>query len=106
MLIFTVWVPEIRSIYHMQGPLTTGTDRTPLFSQLYFLDPQRALDSRVENMTRGHGPQLRDLLGKLDDLLRTHNPYRHLFLRAKDVLERHTDPTAPLSSEPPGRPSV
>ena len=31
------------SIYHMQGPLTTGTNQKPLFSQLYFLDPQQAI---------------------------------------------------------------
>jgi hypothetical protein len=77
------------SIYHMQGPLTTEANRTPLFTQLYFLDPQEALAARKTNL-----PQLRQfsgLLERLDRLLRHENPFCHIFYRAKDVLERHAD---------------
>jgi hypothetical protein len=73
----------------MQGPLTTEANRTPLFTQLYFLDPQEALAARKTNL-----PQLRQfssLLERLDRLLRHENPFRHIFYRAKDVLERHAD---------------
>jgi hypothetical protein len=75
------------SIYHMQGPLTTGTDRQPLFSQLYFLDPQQANEARLTNQPQLRMRGLAGLLQRLDGLLRERNPYRHIFLLAKDALE-------------------
>ncbi|KAN0066618.1 hypothetical protein V8E54_015278 [Elaphomyces granulatus] len=77
------------SIYHMQGPLTTEANRTPLFTQLYFLDPQEALAAR--QTTRPQLRQFSGLLERLDHLLRHENPFRHIFYRARDVLERHAD---------------
>ncbi|KAN0083724.1 hypothetical protein V8E54_002812 [Elaphomyces granulatus] len=77
------------SIYHMQGPLTTEANRTPIFTQLYFLDPQEALAAR--QTTRPQLRQFSGLLERLDHLLRHENPFRHIFYRARDVLERHAD---------------
>ena len=77
------------SIYHMQSPLTTDANRTPLFSQLYFLDPQQANEARLTNMPQLRLRGLSGLLERLDRLLRDQNPYRHIFLRAKDALETH-----------------
>ena len=82
------------SIYHMQGPLTTGTDRQPLFSQLYFLDPQQANEARLTNQPQLRMRGLAGLLQRLDRLLRDRNPYRHIFLFAKEALEADTGLTS------------
>jgi hypothetical protein len=91
----------------MQGPLTMDANRTPLFTQLYFLNPQQANEARLTNMPQLRLRGLSGLLETLDLLLRHQNPYHHIFLRAKDAhMPVLTDPTAPLGSEPAGRPSV
>ena len=82
------------SIYHMQGPLTTGTNQKPLFSQLYFLDPQQANEARLTNQPQLRIRGLSGLLQRLDALLRERNPYRHIFHLAKEVLEADTDLTS------------
>jgi hypothetical protein len=83
------------SIYHMQGPLATVANQTPMFSQLYFLDPQAALQARQgmlsHNMTRTQRNHVDSILQTLDSLMRQTNPFRHIFIRAKEVLERNAD---------------
>jgi hypothetical protein len=74
------------TVYHYQGPLCGGI---PAFAQLYFLDPQSAVNIRLESH-----PSLEDLrllLTDLDALFRTQNPFHRLFHRARDVLEAHAD---------------
>ncbi|KAN0074934.1 hypothetical protein V8E54_007545 [Elaphomyces granulatus] len=60
-----------------------------LFTQLYFLDPQQANEARLTNLPQLRLRRLSGLLERLDRLLRDQNPYRHIFLRAKDALETH-----------------
>jgi hypothetical protein len=74
----------------MQGPLSsTDSDRGPLFSQLYFLDPKEALRAQIANLALLR--QLSGLLGKLDNFMRRRNPFRHIFRHAKEVLDNRDD---------------
>ena len=82
------------SIYHMQGPMVATADRTPLFTQLYFLDPQQANEARLTNMPQLRLRGLSGLLQRLDGLLRNRNPYRHIFLLAKEALEADANLTS------------
>lgn len=73
------------TFYHRQGPLEPGP--RPRFAQLLFLNTAEALAHRNDQL--GNIGRAREILPALEEYFRTHNPYYHLLLRAKEVLDQN-----------------
>jgi hypothetical protein len=73
------------TIYHRVGTLFPDTANNPCYAQLYFYDPDEALDIQM----RRNDKLNRDTMKYLEDFLLTSNHYTHVFFRAKEVLDRN-----------------
>lgn len=72
------------TIYHRVGTIFPDAPENARYSQLYFYDPDEALDIRM----RRNGKLNRDTMKYLEDLLLSSNHYTHVFFHAKEVLDR------------------
>ena len=79
-------------LHHRGGPLFPATDRPPTYAQLYFYDPQAALEHR-RRQNSGLNP---DTLRILQDVLLNHHQYAPIYQHAYDILRRY-DPDDDVS---------
>ena len=69
-------------LYHLQGPLDVTEHETPQYAQLFFYDPDFAVEARA-NRNTDLDPTL---LRQLTDMLHEVNPYIPLYQTAKERL--------------------
>jgi hypothetical protein len=79
-------------LHHRGGPLFPAADCSPKYAQLYFYDPQAALDHR-RHQNSGLNP---DTLHTLQDMLLNHHQYASIYRHAYEILE-HYDPDDDVS---------
>jgi hypothetical protein len=79
-------------LHHRGGPLFPPADRPPTYAQLYFYDPQAALEHRCRQNS-GLNP---DTLRILQDILQTHHQYTPIYHHAFEILKQY-DPTNDVS---------
>ena len=79
-------------LHHRGGPLFPAAEHAPTYAQLYFYDPQAALEHRCRQNT-GLIP---DTLRILQDMLLNHHQYAAIYRHAYDILE-HYDPMDDVS---------
>lgn len=85
-------------LYHKTGALVAEEGRNPSYAQLYILDPEEALNQRVENNRGSHGQALLDgpTMQVIQDILYEVNPYINLYKNAHQIMsekppeEQHT----------------
>ena len=79
-------------VHHRMGPLLPEQDARPAFAQLYILDPDAANSRRLEIF-----PELsREVLDKLDQMLRQHNGFVSIFERAVQTSNQENKPELKL----------
>jgi hypothetical protein len=79
-------------LHHRGGPLSPAPDRPPTYAQLYFYDPQAALEHRCQQNVGLN----RDTLRILQDILLEHNKYTSIYRHAHEIL-KHYDPNDDIS---------
>jgi hypothetical protein len=80
-------------LHHRSGPLfPTTSDRSPVYAQLYFHDPQAALEHR-RRQNSGLDP---DTLSTLQNMLLNHHQYVPIYRHAYEILDRY-DPDDDVS---------
>ena len=70
------------TIYHRAGSLFPDSANSPKFAQLYFYDPEDALEHRMERNEMLD----RKIMARLQAILRHHNEYAKIFLHAFEIL--------------------
>ncbi|TFK57871.1 hypothetical protein BDN72DRAFT_745861, partial [Pluteus cervinus] len=76
-------------LYHCTGALHPPDNRAPTYAQLYFLNGQQtAALQRYEN---NRGELRQDLLQRLEDIVREHNPYAAVYVHAHEVLSQYPE---------------
>jgi len=79
-------------VHHRMGPLLPEQGARPAFAQLYILDPDAANSRRLEIF-----PDLsREVLDKLDQMLRQHNGFVSIFERAVQTSNQENKPELKL----------
>lgn len=73
---------------HWSGTLLPVNGRTPSYAQLYFYDPQIAVNFRTSNNPQ----QRRDTMALLEEVLRANNPYVRIYLHAYEILQHYDAP--------------
>jgi hypothetical protein len=71
------------TIYHQLGTLRPEGANDPTYAQLYFYDPEDALDFRMKNNSN----LKRETMSKLQDMLRTTHRYSPAFLHSFEILQ-------------------
>jgi hypothetical protein len=79
-------------LHHRGGPLSVPPDRPPSYAQLYFYDPQAALEHRCR-LNSNLDP---DTLHVLQDMLLSNNRYVTIYRHSFEILE-HYDPDDDVS---------
>ena len=74
-------------LHHRGGPLLPAKDHPPTYAQLYFYDPQAALEHRCSQNSGLN----RNTMRVLQDMLLNHNRYAPVYQHAYEILE-HYDP--------------
>jgi hypothetical protein len=74
-------------LFHYQGPLRPGSQETPQFAQLFFYDPDHATDIRARRYTDLN----RGVLGELNLMLQSCNPFITLYKTADERLREERD---------------
>ncbi|KAJ7201417.1 hypothetical protein GGX14DRAFT_371311, partial [Mycena pura] len=71
-------------LQHKMGSLLPSEGHTPKYAQLYFYEPQAALDHRMQN----NGNLCRDTMAVLQRVISANHQYAAHFLNAKEILAR------------------
>ena len=71
------------TIYHRAGTLFPDSAASPKYAQLYFYDPDEALDHRMKRNKK----LSRKTMAKLQSVLNRHNQYCKMFLHAFEILQ-------------------
>jgi hypothetical protein len=79
-------------LHHRGGPLFPPADRPPSYAQLYFYDPQAALEHRCQQ----NSGLDRETLRILQDILLTYHQYTPVYQHAHEIL-KHYDPNDDVS---------
>ena len=74
-------------LHHRGGPLLPAEDHPPTYAQLYFYDPQVALEHRCSQNSSLN----RNTMRVLQDMLLNHNRYAPIYQHVHEILE-HYDP--------------